>query len=641
MSCDCSAGGEGTQTCRADGSGFGVCAPCNTGGSTGGGGETGGGGGETGGGGGETGGGGGETGGGGGETGGGGGETGGGAGTGGGDAGTARTCLSPDAPVCGVNGQCVDEASGPRCACVAPYTGPTCAACLPGHQDHDGDGVCAPDCATANLTCGAREQCDDASGLAQCTCSVGFVAPADGGSACEWAPTPRDPGLNTSEPGWTATGLTWTPLAPGHLNVGLASWTAMQLCDPAARMSQQVTLPPAPFSEPLALSVTLRRSAAQFPLSDFFLVRLGRDTRSLYLEDLWATRRVCLGEGALGTSELQLLPSLCSSSVSWAVDVDDVRIAPAANCPAPGQLTNGDFEADAGWTRFAGTGGTAAITGVLDGGQGLRLTVANQCSLASASNTMSVPLAATLPNPALRFEVRGSGVTPLSLLVDDEVIARVRGTGHRETQTVCLPDWLHGRAGRLGLQLSWEGSAVCATATPTSFELDGLTLVSAPECHDAPLDPGFERASLDGPWLATGTASVVADAGAAHGGEHFASLSINSPCLATSVTQTVRIPEPVGVAGPALRFWFRRPTAGNTAARLDLTVGQSPWRSVSVNTSATWAQRTICLPASHYGASLTVSFTAVGAGGTCANTFPPVRFDVDDVEVTADVTCPP
>ena len=40
-------------------------------------------------------------------------------------------------------------------------------ACPEGRQDHDGDGYCLPNCATASLTCGT-DVCDDSSGVAVC-----------------------------------------------------------------------------------------------------------------------------------------------------------------------------------------------------------------------------------------------------------------------------------------------------------------------------------------------------------------------------------------------------------------------------------------------------------------------------------------
>jgi len=65
----------------------------------------------------------------------------------------------------------VSAASGRACASGA------CAGCLAGLQDHDGNGVCTPDCATAALTCNGRGTCSDGTGTASCVCDAGYDGP--------------------------------------------------------------------------------------------------------------------------------------------------------------------------------------------------------------------------------------------------------------------------------------------------------------------------------------------------------------------------------------------------------------------------------------------------------------------------------
>ncbi len=72
-------------------------------------------------------------------------------------------------------GTCDDASGTVRCTCPLSRTGTHCEDCAEGYQDHDGDGHCRPDCAQADLTCSARQVCDDASGEAQCACVLGYA----------------------------------------------------------------------------------------------------------------------------------------------------------------------------------------------------------------------------------------------------------------------------------------------------------------------------------------------------------------------------------------------------------------------------------------------------------------------------------
>lgn len=83
---------------------------------------------------------------------------------------TGLTCL---------NGVCVEGADGGSCVCSEGHVGVRCESCADGFQDNDGDGTCSRDCGTAGLSCGAGA-CDDSSGVATCKCPDGLV-----GESCE------------------------------------------------------------------------------------------------------------------------------------------------------------------------------------------------------------------------------------------------------------------------------------------------------------------------------------------------------------------------------------------------------------------------------------------------------------------------
>ncbi|MBM4777448.1 MAG: hypothetical protein GQE15_07065 [Archangiaceae bacterium] len=72
---------------------------------------------------------------------------------------------------CGANGTCSDSTGTATCTCTTGYAGPTCAACAAGYQDNDSNGSCLQTCQTAALTC--PNGCSDSSGTAACACPVG------------------------------------------------------------------------------------------------------------------------------------------------------------------------------------------------------------------------------------------------------------------------------------------------------------------------------------------------------------------------------------------------------------------------------------------------------------------------------------
>ncbi|HRE91911.1 MAG TPA: hypothetical protein PK095_22520, partial [Myxococcota bacterium] len=78
---------------------------------------------------------------------------------------------------CGDHGACADGSGAAMCVCETGYAGANCETCAAGYQDHDNDGVCAPDCATSGVQCGAHGACADASGAAVCVCNTGYAGP--------------------------------------------------------------------------------------------------------------------------------------------------------------------------------------------------------------------------------------------------------------------------------------------------------------------------------------------------------------------------------------------------------------------------------------------------------------------------------
>lgn len=82
---------------------------------------------------------------------------------------------------CG-RGVCNDSSGVATCVCPMGYEGASCEECVDGFQDHDGDGTCLPDCATAALSCG-HGACDDSAGVAACICEAGYIGESCGSCA--------------------------------------------------------------------------------------------------------------------------------------------------------------------------------------------------------------------------------------------------------------------------------------------------------------------------------------------------------------------------------------------------------------------------------------------------------------------------
>jgi formylglycine-generating enzyme required for sulfatase activity len=83
-------------------------------------------------------------------------------------------CSAPEA-ACNPHEYCDDSSGTALCFCLEGYTGPTCDTCDAGYQDNDGNGDCLPDC--SNNDCSGHGTCDDASGVAGCTCDEHFFGP--------------------------------------------------------------------------------------------------------------------------------------------------------------------------------------------------------------------------------------------------------------------------------------------------------------------------------------------------------------------------------------------------------------------------------------------------------------------------------
>ena len=248
---------------------------------------------------------------------------------------------------CGPHGTCSFAGASERCVCEKGYAGPGCAVCARGFQDVDGNGLCAPAC--ASVRCGPHAHCSDASGRAVCTCVVGYSRRDDRG--CVFTGGPVDPSFDDPRPnGWMTLGAVQIDTGKLALVNGGKGW---------ARFSglgvvwQSFEMPSYADAEPLALELestcswqggacrnVRRRYSIAF--DDQLLDQIVVDT------GLSETKRICLGERAFGrvlTFGLGTYPAYGSSGGrEQDVFFGRAEFVPWASCAVPGTVKNGDFE---------------------------------------------------------------------------------------------------------------------------------------------------------------------------------------------------------------------------------------------------------------------------------------------------------
>lgn len=139
-----------------------------------------------------------------------------------GDGVCAPTCMTSGLD-CGVIGRCDDSSGLAACVCNQGYAGQGCDECAVGYQDNDGDGVCAPDCATRALTCNDHGTCDDSLGVARCACDAAYS-----GGMCEACAVGYQDNNGVCEPECDAV----TDCA-GHGECAPAGSPTLCVCEPA------------------------------------------------------------------------------------------------------------------------------------------------------------------------------------------------------------------------------------------------------------------------------------------------------------------------------------------------------------------------------------------------------------------------
>jgi hypothetical protein len=483
-----------------------------------------------------------------------------------------------------------------------------------------------------------------------------------GGAACTWTGLPLDPGLNNHPASaWTVTNGTFGPTASatGQIDPGNVSFTQAQVC-PATNaalgtVSQKLTMPAYADAQPFGLRLS---GAATCSGQDCGSQGIGFDVNGGYIaESLGATPSplvLCLGERAYGGPvTLTLTPwgDACAtgSDAAYTALLDHVDIEPVTGCPAPGAITNADFETAAGWAVSSPITGSCTASAEVANGDGTAGTrggkVVSTCegAVASVSEAISIPYTET-PNLALQMDFNDTSsdaAAGLDLGFAGHSLGNVAGAGQR-TGKVCIPAWAKGLADTLSINLPFSGIGYHGSNSfeSRSFTFDNLAWISDSTCPADALvpDPGFERGDPGRAWQlgvshefnSVPKAEIIADP-AAHGGASSLHLHVDLGGETAFATTTVTIPPADATGGPVLTIWYK--LAGSTQGGVSSPFGALP-------AAAAWTQAKACLNPHAAGHAFDVSLRLSASGVSNAALSPPVDAYFDDMAVSTAASCP-
>ena len=495
-----------------------------------------------------------------------------------------------------------------------------------------GDAECVvdDDCAGSHTAC-VQESCG---------CAAGYGL--DAGGACVWNGVITD---------------AWQ-LDPGVEKNPVTGALEFHGCD-MGRATQMVTMPPYSRAQPLVMELGFSGAPA---------VGLG----GRWYEGFEAiTKRICLGAvgyapesaGGVGTQiPLAVMPAFVDSDSCGTRDpltVDRVAIERAndGECPAPGTVPNGDFEAASAW-NFTLPWGAASIDGVgQNGSRGLHLTVpACKTPPIFIDGRLSLPSRGELPSPALTFVTNMPGtqtrVLDSSVAHAGEKIIGASATtaiGNGTKTTLCIPPALEGTDALVSI--GFNPGSCNGDEPPLVADIDNIRFVDEPACGtDASIaNSGFEANGVISSFR-SGSTTSIADPANAHTGNGVLRMSLNETCQTERFRSLVVVPPPAGSAGPALRFFYKqapsvnfRLTAVATSAQEQHNAGVSYFGiGPPLVYDGAYHEAVVCLDPKLEGRGQVVTFRMFEPTQTmaCYTTVSAEQAFVDDLSVTTDPSCP-
>ena len=537
--------------------------------------------------------------------------------------------------------------------------------CGPG-TERQGD-TCVPICVQP---CGDHETCNVTATTAQCECVVGYA-----GGPCEWTGGLQETQFAIDQLWQKTNGATVLPLAEGPSGPGIASFESSVTCS-AGAVFQVVEMPSYDDAEPFVIEIDYQ--AENVPGVE---VGVGRAFRKLRPRQLgWNTGRFCLGEaGYGGPVKFQIAASErrsdCFSAPVGFFEVDrfEILVADEGECPEPGSLLNGEANVgEGGWAFDVESAGPGVSTGGLApgvgeaGSDGARIyKPAGGEDVAGMITQLSVPLASSLPSPALRFWWKGTKEwryhVGLGTYPGTRIIARpmdaLSTDGSPQTSTYCLPPWTHGNL--VDLSFAMLGGLF---ADEAELIVDNVEIISDPRCGDSSdlLDPSFDSAPNRWPGVSvtsredpTSSVNVLNDPGRAHPpGSGVLELRYARNDERFEAQHWVWIPPSEENRGPQLTFYSNVPadpglsvfwTLGSvTRLNLECVEEFCPPTPLSeeLPLGGGWRRNQVCLPAEWAERWYRVRI-AIRPSEEPLQTFdPPKAVLLDDFSVTTDEACP-
>ena len=549
-----------------------------------------------------------------------------------------------------------------ECDCTLPHAGPNCSACAPGFiAGADG---CVLDCGP----CGEHQLCSGDALASACVCAPGYrdLAPGDSLSCAPDALSTfglRDPRF-ADPTAWSTRLADFDPdyFAPGD---GIIHFNTIGECYRSS-IAQTFDMPPIDDDAPQVFAI------------EYF----GAETASCYGETALSIRgqplplptagqngvaRVCLGEAASGLGvelELHAMSSIqCPGTVSCSArSFGGISIVPARDgeCGRRGGFGNADFSHDFREWQIA-----SEVQPRLSSEGALVLEHRMCGALPWAQNSMSVPLASTLPNPALRFTARVD-LGPQPELITNRPAIVVGGNvwtdpalrevalepGTTETVTICLPSYMQGTSRTLSFTGFQPGSP-CAVGSNTllyTMSFGQLALVSHPDCA-APVPEiaidgiPIEKSTWDlkslnngAPATQRGAVSIVNDPSLAHSGAQAIQLQADTVCTINTASTRAVVPWPRGAEKPMLRFWHRGDGHGQV---FDARTVPFDGLDRPFYPGATWQREELCIEDTFYGQLMTMYWELLPRGPTCSQSLPDlVTIWIDDIELGFSTNCP-
>jgi hypothetical protein len=489
---------------------------------------------------------------------------------------------------------------------------------------------------------------------------VGPIAAADAAPAACAPLAIRDPGFTT--PG------AWTTTGSAQVSFGTAVFDMDTRCD-FGGIAETVPSPAIACAWPRVLDLQTTFAFADPSEQGSLGVRVNGGWNLVEPQLGTTTTRVCLGPRAFGGAADLFIgagapPLDCGHpDTTPSIELGGVTVGPDATdaCPPFDTVGNGDFEAGpTGWTLVPDEATAEIVPGAGDGGSlGARLATTHVCSNPRIRGVLSLPLAATTPNPALRIWSNGSPGVTMSVLVG---AARgqqtyLRGVGAPRVETICVPGWAEGTVQPLSFALV-DNDGDCDDPSMRSFAFDDLAFVSDATCaadvgvRDGSFEQAGAAASASGSAASTASAWVLqpnlqgtggdvalrVDPSYAHTGQVAAVFTADGPCAAAGLEGSVTVPTPTAAAGPALSFWYRTNAFAHAGVVVSLT---SLFAPLAFRPTGAWTRVTACLDPAQAGRPDQLNIVLRGGGGECVDTYDAVdTFAVDDVALGTDAACP-